>query len=98
VKQNTSPPQLLSAKECCWCGAEELQNKGVELFKLKIHNKATIALSKNLVFHKCRKHIDKWYHFIRDYIDQGKAKIIYINTSTQLADILMKALGRIKFQ
>jgi hypothetical protein len=61
-------------------------------------NKATIALSKNLVFHERIKHIDKWYHFICDCVDQGKAKIMYINTSAQLADILTKALGQTKFQ
>jgi hypothetical protein len=37
------------------------------------------------------------YHFIRNCIEKGFIDADYINTKNQLADILMKALGRVKF-
>jgi hypothetical protein len=41
---------------------------------------------------------DTRYDFIRNCVDQGKARVNYINTKDQLADILTKALGRIQFE
>lgn len=49
------------------------------------------------MFHNRSKHIDTRYHFIRECVEEGRAKIEYINTEEQLADILTKALGRDRF-
>jgi hypothetical protein len=38
------------------------------------------------------------FHFIRHSIEQGKVNVEYTRTEDQLADILTKPLGRIKFQ
>jgi hypothetical protein len=37
------------------------------------------------------------YHFIRGCLEVGSLKTCYINTKDQLADLLTKPLGRIKF-
>jgi len=37
------------------------------------------------------------YHFIRGCLEKGSIKASYINTKDQLADLLTKPLGRIKF-
>ena len=37
------------------------------------------------------------YHFIRGCFEEGNIKVSYINTKDQLADLLTKPLGRIKF-
>jgi hypothetical protein len=42
--------------------------------------------------------IDLRYHFIRNCLVARTVSATYINTVDQLADILMKALGRVKFQ
>jgi hypothetical protein len=65
--------------------------------KLLVDNKSAIALSKNPVHHDRSKHIDTRYHFIRDCVDRGEVEIEHVGTADQLADILTKALGRIKF-
>ena len=59
-------------------------------------NKSTICLSKNPEFHSRTKHIDIRYHFIKEKITEKIIKIEYIPTDQMLADILTKALPRIK--
>jgi hypothetical protein len=54
-------------------------------------------VAKNPVFHERSKHIRVRYHFIRDCLAEGSIKARYINTKDQLADLLTKPLGRIKF-
>ena len=60
-------------------------------------NQSCIQLSKNPVVHDRSKHIEIRYHFIRDYIQRGAVELQYISTNEQVADILMKYLGRGKF-
>lgn len=64
---------------------------------LKVDNKSAISLSKNPVYHDRSKHIDTRYHFIRGCVEEGKIIVDYIRTKDQLANILMKPLGQIKF-
>jgi hypothetical protein len=63
-----------------------------------VDNKSAIQLSKNPVFHDRSKHIELRFHFIRESIEQGKINIEHIKTEDQLADVLTKSLGRVKFQ
>jgi hypothetical protein len=65
--------------------------------RLMVDNMSAIALSKNPVYHDRSKHIDTRYHFIRECIEEGTIVIEYVPTERQLADILTKALGRVRF-
>ena len=65
--------------------------------RLLVDNKSAIALSKNPVHHERSKHIDTKYHFVRDCVDRGEVDIDHVSTGEQLADILTKALGRVRF-
>jgi hypothetical protein len=58
---------------------------------------SALALSKNPVFHERSKHIDLRYHFIRECVDNGSIAAEFVTTKDQLADILTKALERVKF-
>jgi hypothetical protein len=64
--------------------------------KLLVDNKSAM-LSKNPVHHDRSKHIDTRYHFIRDCVEKGEVEIDHVGTTDQLADILTKALGRVRF-
>jgi hypothetical protein len=66
--------------------------------ELLVDNQSAIALSRNPVFHDRSKHIDLRYHFIRECVDEGRIVLSYTETEQQLADILTKALGRVRFQ
>jgi len=60
-------------------------------------SKSAIELSKNPVYHERSKHIDTRYHYIRECVTDGTVEVDHISTDRQLADILTKPLGRIKF-
>lgn len=66
--------------------------------EIMVDNMSAIALTKNPVFHDRSKHIDVRYHYIRECIERGRIVIDYIETKMQLADVLTKALGRVRFQ
>jgi hypothetical protein len=76
----------------------ELKDEDTQTFELFIDNKSDISLSKNPVFHDRSKHIDLRYHFIRECAEVGKVEVKYVSTDEQLADVLTKPLGRIRFQ
>ena len=43
------------------------------------------------------KHIDTRYHYIRDCNEKDMVEAEHVGTDEQVADILTKPLGRIKF-
>jgi hypothetical protein len=60
-------------------------------------NKSDIELSKNPVFHERSKHIDTRFHYICECIENGVVDVDHIRTDRKLANILTKALGRVRF-
>ena len=61
-------------------------------------NQSGIRLSENHVFHdRSTKYIDIKYHFIRDMVQRGVVRLDHIGTDEQVADIIMKPLGKVKF-
>ncbi|GKD33055.1 ribonuclease H-like domain, reverse transcriptase, RNA-dependent DNA polymerase [Tanacetum coccineum] len=64
---------------------------------LKVDNVSAIALVRNPVFNGRSKHIDIRYHFIRECVENGHINVEHISGELQRADILTKALPRLKF-
>ncbi|GKA89788.1 hypothetical protein Tco_0811600 [Tanacetum coccineum] len=64
---------------------------------LKVDNISAIALVRNPVFHRRSKHIDIRYHFIRECVENGHINVEHVSGELQRADILTKALPRLKF-
>ena len=62
-----------------------------------VDNQPAIALTNNPILHDRCKHIDIKFHFLRDCIDGGQIIIEFVETGRQLADILTKSLGRLRF-
>ncbi|KAK3147062.1 hypothetical protein QOZ80_3BG0277590 [Eleusine coracana subsp. coracana] len=77
---------------------ENMVGAGVLPPQLKMDNQSAIALSKNPVLHDRSKHIDTKFHFLRESVDSGAIRLVFVSTQGQLADIMTKALGRAKFQ
>jgi len=75
----------------------DLTGEKLKSFRLLMDSKSAIELSKNPVHHERSKHIDTRYHYIRECVANGIAEVDHISTDRQLADILTKPLGRIKF-
>jgi ABC-type hemin transport system ATPase subunit len=76
----------------------EMLGKQINPPLIKIDNRSAIALSKNPVLHKRSKHIKTKFHFIWECIDQGEISLEAVSTADQLADILTKALVKVRFQ
>ena len=88
------------AKQALWLQEllEEIMNRGAQKAVIRIDNKSAIALSKNPVFHGRSKHIHTRFHFIRECVEDGLVDVEFVAGRVQKADILTKALGRIKFK
>ena len=55
-------------------------------------------MSENPVFHDKSKHIEIKYHYIRDMVQRGVMKLLYIATEEQIADVMTKPFARMKFE
>ena len=70
-------------------------NKSILIFS---DNTGAVALSENPVFHSRSKHIDIWWHFIRDLIHSGSIRSLHIPGVQNGADFLTKAVNRYKHE
>ena len=75
----------------------EIVGEEMQRILIRVDNKSAIALMKNPVFHGRSKHIDTKYHFIRECVEEEKVEIEHVSGEKQKADILTKALARVKF-
>ncbi|KAJ0978704.1 hypothetical protein J5N97_014178 [Dioscorea zingiberensis] len=75
----------------------DMRGQAEEEVVLKVDNKSAISLCKNPVHHDRSKHVDTRYHFIRECVENGKIAIDYVATEEQLADIMTKSIGLLKF-
>ncbi|RVW40843.1 Retrovirus-related Pol polyprotein from transposon RE1 [Vitis vinifera] len=61
-------------------------------------NKATISIAKNPVQHDRTKHVEIDRHFIKEKLEGGTIKLMYIPSSRQTTDILTKALPKATYE
>lgn len=62
------------------------------------HNQSTIPMAINPVMHKQTKYMERECHFIRDYIKKNKAKLEFVKSQDQHANILTKVLPKSRFK
>lgn len=90
----------LAVTEACWLRKLLLD------FKLEVNepiqinedNRAAICLANSPENNKRLKHLDIKFYFIKEKIDEGIVKIVYVKTEDQIADLFTKPLPRIKFE
>ena len=61
-------------------------------------NQGAIELSKNAKHHERTKHIDIAYHFIRERVSSQEIVVSYCPTNDMIADVMTKAVPRVKFE
>jgi hypothetical protein len=65
---------------------------------LKCDNQSSIKLAHNPIYHVRTKHIEIQHHFVREKIHSKEIDLIYCNTTDNVADIIIKPLGKINFE
>ena len=58
----------------------------------------TIALAKESRSHKKSKHIKRWYHIIRDYLEMKYVEVRRVDSTDNMADPLIKQLSQSKIE
>ncbi|GKB78500.1 hypothetical protein Tco_0945395, partial [Tanacetum coccineum] len=58
---------------------------------------SAIAISCNPVQHSNTKHIDIWYHFIKEHVEKGTVELYFVGAEYQLTDLFTKALPKERF-
>nr|GEV64243.1 uncharacterized mitochondrial protein AtMg00810-like [Tanacetum cinerariifolium] len=100
---STTEAKYIAMSGCCaqilWMRLQ-LTDYGFDFNKIPLYydNRSAIALCCNNVQHSRSKHINIRYHFIRDQVERGVAKLYFVTTDYQLADIFTKALPRQRFE
>lgn len=61
--------------------------------ELRCDNKTTINILENSVKHDHTKHIEVDWHFIKEKLEAGIIKLLFVRFEDQLGDILTKALN-----
>lgn len=65
---------------------------------LYVDNQSTIKLALNSVAHRRTKHVDIRFHYVRQCVENSTVALQYVPTEDNVADVLTKPLGRIKFE
>ena len=103
VTLSTAEAEFVSLTECAKHGIwlknlfEEITNKNV-LIKIKVDNKACIAIAEDENAKGRCKHIDTRYKFIQEKIKEKNIKLEYISTNDMLADPLTKPVSGINIK
>jgi len=88
-----------ATKEARWIQIlfQELGFDRQKSIQLMCDNQSAIKISKNPQFHSKTKHFEIHLNFVWDMVERGFVNIFNAHTDCQLADMLTKALGRLKF-
>jgi hypothetical protein len=71
---------------------KKIDYMGSESTVIFCDNNSTIKLTRNLVMHSRRKHIDVRYHFLRELVNDGVVQLQFCGARQQIVDIFTKPL------
>ncbi|GKB88240.1 retrovirus-related pol polyprotein from transposon TNT 1-94 [Tanacetum coccineum] len=100
---STAEGEYVSLFACCaqviWMRAQ-LLDYGYKYNKIPMYydSKSAIAISCNPVQHSRTKHINTWYHFIKEHVVKGTMELYFVETKYQLADLFTKDLPKERFE
>ena len=74
----------------------EFGYKFIRPFTLFLDNNSAVQVAKNPEHHGRIKHLDLRLYWLRDQVNLGAIRIVHLRTDDMPADLMTKALGRIK--
>ncbi|GLU17723.1 hypothetical protein SLE2022_340790 [Rubroshorea leprosula] len=104
VAQSTTESEYIAAadatNQAIWMRKvmRDLKHAQKEPTVILCDNKSTIAIVKNLVFHRRTKHIKVKYHSIREAEHDNEIQLIHCSSEEQIADIFTKGLQKSRFE
>ena len=104
VAQSTAEAEYIAAvaavNQALWLRKllTDLDMKQKVSTKVFVDNQATISIANDPVFHGKTKHFKIKLYFLREVQKEGDIQLVYCNTESQNADILTKALPKIRFE
>jgi hypothetical protein len=77
-----------------------MNDLGIKYDTTTIHedNQPAIHIASNPVTSGNSKHFDVRCHYVRDKVEDGMIEIKYLETGSMVADMMTKALDRVKFE
>ena len=69
-----------------------MQSIGIEVkltIIVQVDNVGAIFMAENLTTSQRTKHVDIHYHFVREFVEDGFIRIIFVQTMENTADIFM---------
>ena len=60
---------------------------------LLMDNQSVMKIAKNPQFHDRTKHIEVWYHYLHQKVEDQEIELEYVPTGEQVADIITKGLA-----
>ncbi|GJX42293.1 retrovirus-related pol polyprotein from transposon TNT 1-94 [Tanacetum coccineum] len=93
---STTEAEYVSLSACCAqviYMRTQLLDYGYKYKRIPMYcdSKSAIAISCNPVQHSRTKHIDIWYHFIKEHVEKGTVELYFVKTEYQLTDLFTKA-------
>jgi len=61
--------------------------------EMRCDNSGAIFIARNMAVGQRTKHIDTRCHYVRELVETGELEVIYVKTTDNVADLLMKNLG-----
>ncbi|KAG8483801.1 hypothetical protein CXB51_022649 [Gossypium anomalum] len=103
VALSTTEAEYMAITEACketiWLkGLFSELNEDFQISTVFCDSQIAIFLTKDQMFHERTKHIDVWYHFVRDIIARGDIVVSKISTHENPADMMTKSLPITKFE
>eukprot|EP00253_Pinus_taeda_P002778 PITA_02778 len=104
IALSTAEAEYVAAASCCtqllWMmqTLQDFQITCTPPISILCDNTSAISISKNPVMHSKTKHMPIKYHFLREQVIEQKAKLEYVPSKEQVADILTKPLHRETFE
>nr|GEW53173.1 retrovirus-related Pol polyprotein from transposon TNT 1-94 [Tanacetum cinerariifolium] len=100
---STAEAEYISLPACCAqviYRRTQLLDYGYRYNKIPVYydSKSAIAISCNPTQYSCTKHINIYYHFIKEHVERGTIKLYFVRMEYQLADLFTQALLRERFK
>lgn len=72
----------------------DLREKAGKLIKIHCDNMGAIEVARNPTHHFKSKHIDVKYHHVRDLIESEQIELSFVNSTSNIADVMTKPLNK----